>query len=80
VPDKGWLTAIHLERNAASGNAGQRGIRIEGKYDIGLDLEDNNIKLNRGAKIFFDENQTLFLWLNPANTRLEFRYLVRYLV
>ena len=32
-------------------------------------------QLNRGAKIFFDENQTLFLWLNPKNTRLEFRYL-----
>ncbi len=43
VRDEGWLTAIHLERNAASGNAGKRGIWIEGKYEIGLDMEDNNI-------------------------------------
>jgi len=75
VPDKGWDTAIRLEPNAASGRAGHCGIWIEGKYDIGLDMENNNIKLNRGAKIFFDENQTLFLWLNPSNSRLEFRYL-----
>jgi hypothetical protein len=51
------------------------GIWIDGQYDLGLDLENNNIKLNRGAKIFFDENQTRYLWLNPSNSRLEFKYL-----
>jgi hypothetical protein len=75
IPGKGWNTGIRLEPNSKGGIAGDRGIWVEGNYNVGLDMESNDIKLNRGAKIFLDENKTLYLWLNPDNTRLEFRYL-----
>jgi hypothetical protein len=78
---RGWKAGILLEHvtpnppSDMTAPAGDRGIWMKGKFQIGLDMENNDIKLNRGAKIFFDENRTLYLWLNPANTHLEFVYL-----
>lgn len=72
---RGWDTAIHLEKAAGTESAGERGIGIDAKFGLGIDMGDNNLKLNKGAKVYLDENQTVFLWLNPDNNRLEFRYL-----
>jgi len=65
-------TGIRFEANAAGGKAGGKAIWIEGKYDLGLDMEDNHIKLNTGARIYLDTNYSYYLRLNPRTLHLEF--------
>jgi hypothetical protein len=64
----GWKTGIHFD----DGSKGTRGIWMQGKWDVGIDMGDNAIRMNQGAELCFDETRRFYVKYNPDTNRIEF--------
>jgi hypothetical protein len=67
-------TAVHLLNSRASAVAGERGVWLEGRYDVGLDLGANNLRMEAGQRILLEGTSQVYLRYNPDNGRIEFVY------
>ncbi len=81
----GWWNGIRLMGDAASGNGwfdtginldaatkGRRGIWLQGQFETGIDLGNNNIRMNGGTKINLEQTSQIALKYNPSLNRIEF--------
>jgi hypothetical protein len=65
-----WQNGIHFE---AVGNvAGNIGVNFDAaRYNLGIDLADNSMRLNAGQKIYLDKFNQVYLWYNPQAARIQ---------
>jgi hypothetical protein len=78
--DSGWDTGIKF--NAARMNTGiefsdqskgNRGIWLKGRFAVGIDLANNNLRINQGAKLELEETGQITISFNQRLQRIEFK-------
>lgn len=81
--DGGWLTGFRLSGMPGAGyyrtgiefdrhTHGRRGIWLRGQFDTGIDLGDNSLRMNGGARFELDGNAGIALRFNRELERIEF--------
>lgn len=75
----GWTTGIKFDRTRMENgiefspeSSATRAIWLRGKFGAGLDVGSNNIRMNAGAKVCFEETDQICMRYNGKKARLEF--------
>ena len=65
-----WNTGLHFDKDSQ----GTRAILIEGDWNVGLDMGENNIRMEAGSKIFLEGTSMISILWNAEKARIEFRF------
>ena len=63
-----WLTGIHFDQTAK----GTRAIWLEGTWQVGLDVGNNKIRMNKDAELCFEATERFYVKYNSTTNRIEF--------
>ena len=64
----GWLNGIHFD----SGGTGNIGVNFDAsRYNMGIDLADNSLRVNANQKIILERFGTVYLRYNWSNNQVE---------
>ena len=63
-----WDTALNFD----GGSSGTRGIWLQGKFEVGLDLGNNHMRMNAGQHICLEDTDSVYLQYNSKNGMIEF--------
>ena len=63
-----WDTALNFD----SGSGGTRGIWLQGKFEVGLDLGNNHMRMSAGQHICLEDTDSVYLQYNSKNGMIEF--------
>jgi uncharacterized coiled-coil protein SlyX len=66
-----WQNGIHFDSNGNYMN-GNIGINFDqSRYNMGLDLANNSMRVNAGQKIILEHFGSVYIWYNPTSSKVE---------